>query len=96
MRLSEWQHINKIKNIELARRLQVHFSYVSLLVNGFRRPSYDVALKIERLTDGEVSLREAFLCESKKHAKKSNSRVPRPARGAAKARGSAKAHKAPR
>ena len=39
---------------EWARRLDVSRGYLHGIINGTKRPSLDLALRIERLTDGAV------------------------------------------
>jgi len=60
MNLKEWQHQNNITDTELARRVGVHQSTVCHYHAGRRRPSPEVALKIEEVTGGEVTMKEAF------------------------------------
>ena len=46
---------NKIKNRDLADLLGVTPACISQIIGGSRRPSPDLALKIEQATDGQVT-----------------------------------------
>lgn len=39
----------------IARDIPCHFTYIEKIANGRRRPSYDMARRIEIVTDGKVS-----------------------------------------
>lgn len=58
MKLSEWQDLNKIKNKELADRLNVDPSYITLLRKQRRIPSLQIAIKIQEITGGSVTLQD--------------------------------------
>jgi DNA-binding transcriptional regulator YdaS (Cro superfamily) len=58
MILKEWQQENKINNKELSRILGIDESHVSYINNGHRRPSPELARKIEQVTMGRVTLVE--------------------------------------
>ena len=55
MKLVDYILSSGIKRRKFAERIGVSESYISLLVNGKRRPSVSVALQIERITGGNVS-----------------------------------------
>lgn len=38
----------------IAKDIPCHFSYISLIASGRRRPSYDMARRIEQVTNGAV------------------------------------------
>jgi len=58
MNLKSWQRKNKITNTQLARLVGIDQSSICHYHAGRRRPSPEVALRIEEVTEGEVSLRE--------------------------------------
>lgn len=39
---------------EIARKIPCHVSYISKIANGERIPSYEMARRIEQITDGAV------------------------------------------
>ena len=39
----------------IAREIPCHVSYIEKIANGKRRPSYDMARRIEQVTNGRVS-----------------------------------------
>lgn len=55
MTLKEWQDWKKISNTKLAGLLEVHISYITLINNGKRTVSPDLAARIEKITDGQVT-----------------------------------------
>jgi len=55
MNLQTWQKAQNISNIELAKMIGVHFSYITYLHNGKRRPSPGLAEKIEQATGKQVT-----------------------------------------
>jgi len=55
MKLKDWQKLNKRTDIDVAREMGVHPSYISHLNAGRRRPSPEMAAQIERITGGRVS-----------------------------------------
>ena len=63
MNLQTWQKAQKISNAELALMIGVHFSYITYLHNGKRRPSPELAEKIEQATGGQVSRLELLYPE---------------------------------
>jgi len=58
MKLSEYLSENKIKLSRFAEDAGLKQPYASLIKNGHKRPSPDVALRIEQATGGSVTLRE--------------------------------------
>jgi transcriptional regulator with XRE-family HTH domain len=58
MRLSEYLSKNKIKLNRFAEDAGLKQPYASLIKNGHKRPSPDVALRIEQATNGEVTVLE--------------------------------------
>ena len=60
MKLDNYLSEYKITNNDLAKRVGVHFSTISYIRSGKRRPSPDLALKIEQETDGKVTIRDLF------------------------------------
>jgi len=61
MLLSEWMAENNVRPVDLARKLFVDRSLISHWLADRKRPSVRLAARIERVTDGAVSLREALL-----------------------------------
>lgn len=53
-RLQKYLKTNGMRQVELARRLGLSNGYLHNLLRGNRRPSLDMALRIERATDGAV------------------------------------------
>lgn len=56
MTLKKWTKKKRILNKWIADDLGVHISYMSLLINEKRRPSYDLAKKIAKYTNNEVTI----------------------------------------
>ena len=54
MKLKKWQEKNGVSNTELAKMLDVHGSFITHLNKGRRKFSPELALKIEKITNGEV------------------------------------------
>lgn len=65
MKLIAWQKKNKISNKELAERVMIHVSLLTHMKMGRRRPSPDLALRIEKATDGKVSRMELLYPDAK-------------------------------
>ena len=55
MRLKDWKDQKQLKNKDLAASLDIDEGYVTHILKGDRRPSPELALKIEQLTKGMVS-----------------------------------------
>lgn len=58
MKLSEWQRDNEISDIALGIKLGIHPSHISHIKAGRKRPSPQLALKIEEITKGNVTIME--------------------------------------
>ena len=58
MKLSEWLKQNKISNTQFASRIGVHVSFITHINKGRRNVSPETALKIEKATDGKVTIME--------------------------------------
>jgi len=58
MNLSEWQKNTGVSNGDLSKILGVHFSYITHLNANRRRPSPELALKIQQATGGQVTVME--------------------------------------
>ena len=58
MKLNEYLKKYKIKTIDFARQIECQQSYVSLLTKGKRRPSPELALRIQEATEGKVTILE--------------------------------------
>lgn len=59
MTLQEYIELQKDKGedasySEIARKIPCHVSYISMIANGKRIPSYEMARRIEQITDGAV------------------------------------------
>lgn len=63
MDLEEWMIKNKIKQAKLAKDIDVYPSQISSLLNGRHKPSYKLAEKIKKYTNGEVTIEELFNIE---------------------------------
>lgn len=55
MTLKEYLKLRQISVNEFAKDVGIDYTYVSRLKNGERRPSPDVALRIEKATQGMVT-----------------------------------------
>ena len=66
MKLQAWQKEQNISNIELASMIGVHFSYITYLHNGKRRPSPELAAKIEQVTKSQVTRMELLYPEQER------------------------------
>ena len=60
MKFSEWQKQNQYTNTELAKKLGIHVSYITHIHAGRKKPALGLALKIEQLTRGKVTVEELF------------------------------------
>lgn len=58
MELRDYMHFNRITIEQMAKQLAVHPMYLSSIKNKKRKPSEDLAEKIEILTGGEVTVKE--------------------------------------
>lgn len=58
MNLKQYCETNNLKLKELAKKLNLSAAFITQLVNGSRRPSPAVALKIEEETNGKVTRME--------------------------------------
>lgn len=58
MNLREYLFKNKMTASEMARKLGINANYFRLIKNKRMRPGYELALKMELLTGGEVTISE--------------------------------------
>jgi len=58
MKLRDYLHFNRISATELAKKLGVHANYLRLISCEKTEPSLELAVKIELITDGEVTIRD--------------------------------------
>ena len=58
MTLREYMFRNRITCETMARQLGIHSMYLSAIKNNKRKPSLDLAIKIEMITGGEVTTNE--------------------------------------
>ena len=65
MNLRHWQEWKQLKNKDLADLFEVDQSYITYLLKGKRKPSPDLAEKIERITEGAVTRLELLYPEEK-------------------------------
>jgi len=56
MKLKQWINSEQMSQGEFARSLEISRSLVSMLCNGTRSPSIDMAITIYDATEGAVSL----------------------------------------
>jgi DNA-binding transcriptional regulator YdaS (Cro superfamily) len=63
MNLRDYLTKNKISMSKFAKDLDVSVSTISLLINGKRRPSAELALAIDKITNGKVSRDEVMYPE---------------------------------
>ena len=56
MRLSRWFEMSPITKLAFAEKVGVHRSQVYRWISGETRPDYEVARRIQDLTDGAVRL----------------------------------------
>lgn len=56
--LQNYLNDSKITQRKFSESLGIHYMYLNQIVNGTRRPSPNLALRIEQATDGQVTLRE--------------------------------------
>ena len=68
MSLDEYMRLNDISLDHMAKQLGIAYMYVSALKRGVRRPSKDLALRIELITGGQVTMEEL----RRKNGKKKN------------------------
>lgn len=58
MELRDYMHFNRLTCMAMAKQLGIHDRYLSAIKNRVRKPSLELAEKIEILTGGEVSIKE--------------------------------------
>lgn len=58
MRLSEYLKVKGMTHEDFARRVDVSVSYVTYLVQGKRKPSFDLLVNIHKETDGAVTFND--------------------------------------
>lgn len=58
MRLQDYISDQKIRQNALADRVGISTAFMSQICNGIRRPGADIALKIEEVTGGKVTVLE--------------------------------------
>jgi len=63
MLFAKWLEISGMTQAEVARRLDISESMVSLMVSGDRKPAASLAQGIVGLSSGKVSLEEALFPE---------------------------------
>jgi DNA-binding transcriptional regulator YdaS (Cro superfamily) len=68
MELKNYLKKNGIKTIELAKVIGCQQSHVSLIANGKRKPSPELALAIEQATNGQVTRMELLYPDSSEAA----------------------------
>lgn len=56
MNLQKYIDVKKIKQIEFAALIGVSPAFINQICKGARRPSADVALQIEKATNGKVTV----------------------------------------
>lgn len=66
MKLREWMFRKEKKISDLAREINVNRSQLNQIVLGKRKPNPQLAAKIEKATNGEVTLRELLFPEEYK------------------------------
>ena len=58
MKLEEYLRKNKIRHRAFAKDVDISQAHVSLIIKGERRPSVEVAKRVEKTTNGDVSAAE--------------------------------------
>lgn len=58
MELRDYMHYNKITCEIMSKQLGIHCVYLNAIKNKKRKPSLELAEKIEILTGGEVTVKE--------------------------------------
>jgi len=58
MELKEYLKQSKIKRQSFSDDLKIHYMHLNNIIRKTRRPSADLALRIEQATNGAVTLRE--------------------------------------
>jgi transcriptional regulator with XRE-family HTH domain len=61
MRLKEWLEQKNLNQYEFAELVQAKQPMISQIINGHRRPSPELALRIEAVTKGKVKMRDWFV-----------------------------------
>ena len=60
MKLETWQKLVNKTNSQLAQELKISEAYISLIKSRQRRPGPELADKIEKMTEGAVTLKESL------------------------------------
>lgn len=61
MKLADYMYFNKITKTQMAQDLGIRREWLSLIASGHKRPSVELAQKIEALTHGKVTAVELLL-----------------------------------
>ena len=64
MKLNEWLKRKKGSATALANKARIHVSYITHIKKGRKRPSAEVAARIEHATGGQVSRMELLYPET--------------------------------
>ena len=68
MRLKEYLTENGISQRDFSKRVNIHYMYLNMVLVNKRRPSPDLADRIEKATDGEVTVMELLYPDREKVA----------------------------
>ena len=58
MQLRDYMHFNKVTCHAMAEKLGINAVYLNAIKNLKRRPGYELAMKIEKLTGKQVTITE--------------------------------------
>lgn len=58
MELRDYMHYNRISCMAMSKQLGIHDRYLNSIKNYRRKPSLELAERIEILTGGEVTIKE--------------------------------------
>ena len=61
MILKEYVEKENVNVCEMARKLEIHHSYLFMIITGKRHPSIHLARRIEDMTEGNVKVDELIL-----------------------------------
>jgi len=67
MNIESYLTQNNIPRGEFSKKIKIHWSHLNNILNGQRKPSAPLALRIEQATGGKVTLRELLFpnCKSR-------------------------------
>jgi DNA-binding transcriptional regulator YdaS (Cro superfamily) len=58
MELRDYMHFHRVTCMAMSKDLGIHYMYLSAIKNGKRKAGFELAMKIEKLTGGKVTMKD--------------------------------------